>query len=69
MITREFLSSLNFRRFTDSDYQGFAGVQSPVPMIAETTEFLIILDGNYCEVYGEDSVPLETCENVSELPY
>lgn len=51
MITREFLASLPFRPFQKTDYYGFSGVESPVPLIAETDEFLAIIDGQYCEVY------------------
>ena len=49
IITRKFLASLNFRRFEANDFMGFGGVQSPVPLICETDEFFVILDGNYCE--------------------
>lgn len=76
MITRKFLSSLNFRRFNETDFMGFAGVQSPVPFICdENPEFLVILDGDYCEVYLEEDLvggafePRYTCENVSAIPY
>ena len=34
-ISRELLKSLNFRVFDKNDYFGFAGVSSPVPLIAE----------------------------------
>jgi hypothetical protein len=71
MIDREFLSSLTFRVMTEDDKQGFAGVQSPVPLIAETDNQLVIIDGDRCEVYGENSDfgPDEICESISELPY
>ena len=81
MITREFLSALNFRVMDESDKMGFAGVQSPVPLIAELDDnFIIIIDGNYCEVidvtslvsenFGElENEIVDTCENISELPY
>ena len=71
MITRKFLSGFNFSVMTETDKMGFAGVQSPVPLIAEKDNLLVIIDGNYCEVYGENSdfEPTETCENISELPY
>jgi len=55
---------------------GFAGVQSPVPFICdENPEFLVILDGDYCEVYLEEDMvggafePRYTCEAVSAIPY
>ena len=71
MIDREFLSSLTFRVMTEDDKQGFAGVQSPVPLIAENEYALVIIDGDRCEVYGEDSDfgPEFVCESISELPY
>lgn len=71
MIDRDFLSSLTFRVMTDSDKMGFAGVQSPVPLIAENEYSLVIIDGDRCEVYGEDAEfgPEFVCEAISELPY
>ena len=75
MITRKFLRSLNFRKFDDNDFMGFGGVQSPVPLIFENDEMIVILDGNYCEYYSAQAIedgefePTETCENVCELPY
>lgn len=71
MITRKFLSGLNFSVMTETDKMGFAGVQSPVPLIAEKDNLLVIIDGNYCEVYGENSDfgPAEICDDISALPY
>ena len=71
MIDREFLKGLTFRVMDEDDKMGFAGVQSPVPLIAETDNYLVIIDGDRCEVYGEDSDfgPDEICESISELPY
>ena len=75
MITRKFLRSLNFRKFDDNDFMGFGGVQSPVPLIFENDEMIVILDGNYCEYYSAQAIedgefePTEVCENVCELPY
>jgi len=71
MISRDFLSSLNFRVMDETDKMGFAGVQSPVPLIVEINDLLIIIDGDRCEVYGENSDfgPAEICESISELPY
>jgi hypothetical protein len=71
MITRKFLSSLDFKVMTETDKMGFAGVQSPVPLIAESNDLLVIIDGNYCEVYGENSDfgPAEICDDISALPY
>jgi hypothetical protein len=71
MITREFLKTVQFRVMNESDKEGFAGVQSPVPMIGEVDNFLVIIDGDRCEVYGEDSDfgPADVCESISELEY
>lgn len=68
-ITREFLQNLNFKVMSEFDKQGFAGVQSPVPMIAETEQYLIVLDGNYCEIYDENGELTDSCSDVCELPY
>ena len=70
IVTREFLRSLVFRPFTAEDYYGFAGVQSPVPMIAETQERLVVIDGVHCEVYGvenEFEEPLAVVEDITLL--
>ncbi len=74
IITRSFLGSLKFKVMDDIDKMGFAGVQSPVPLIAENENYLVVVDGNYCEVYDAVTIdgnfePTETCENISELPY
>ena len=71
MITRKFLSGLNFSVMTETDKMGFAGVQSPVPLIAENEYCLVIIDGDRCEVYGDDSDfgPAEICDDISALPY
>ena len=70
-ITREFLSSLSFRPFEQNDYFGFGGVESPVPLIAETDEFVVIIDGQRCEVFGEtedgDFREMGYCENITTL--
>jgi hypothetical protein len=74
-ITRSLLESLSFRPFTKNDYYGFAGVQSPVPMIADGIfngqEFMVILDGDYAELYTYESTDgaADTCDNIRELPY
>jgi len=71
MIDREFLKGLTFRVMNEDDKMGFAGVQSPVPLIAEVDNLLVIIDGDRCEVYGDDSDfgPESICESISELPY
>jgi hypothetical protein len=71
-ITRDLLASLNFRKFDKNDYYGFAGVSSPIPFIAETDEIVVIIDGNYAELYTFDidgSFDLaDQCDNINELP-
>ena len=71
MITRKFLSSLNFSVMTESDKMGFAGVQSPVPLIAEYGDkFLVIIDGCYAEVTDVESLELvDSCDDIRELAY
>ena len=71
-ITRELLNSLNFRTFTKTDYYGFSGVESPVPLIAETDELLVIIDGSYAELYTtadleEGLEPTDPCDDIRLL--
>ena len=74
-ITRELLESLTFRVFTKNDYYGFAGVQSPVPLIAENDDegVMMIIDGDYAELYAYDGCAnfdcIDTCDNIRELQY
>ena len=75
LISRSFLRSINFSVMTDTDRMGFAGAQSPVALIGENDQYLVVVDGNYCEVYSAEAMadgtfePIETCENICELPY
>lgn len=74
IISRSFLRSLNFKVMDDIDRMGFAGAQSPVALIAENDDYLVVVDGNYCEVYDAVTIdgnfePTETCENICDLPY
>jgi hypothetical protein len=71
MITREFLAGFNFRIMTRNDLLCFSGCESPVPLIAENDQYLVIIDGSVCEVYGEDASagPLATCDDIVALPY
>lgn len=72
-ISRELLASMTFRPFTDTDYYGFAGVSSPVPMIGEVESegITVIIDGGYAELYAYDGCAnfdcIDTCENINEL--
>lgn len=71
MITREFLSKMTFRVMTDIDKEGFAGVMSPIPLIAETEDLLVVIDGDRCEVYDDNSDfgPVQVCESITDLSY
>jgi hypothetical protein len=71
MITRKFLSSLKFSVMTEFDKQGFAGVSSPVPLIAEYGDkYLVIIDGCYAEVTDVNELQLvDSCDDINELPY
>lgn len=71
MITREFLASLNFRVMTEFDKMGFAGCESPVPLIAEFGEkYLVVIDGCYAEVNDVDELEVvDSCDDIRELPY
>lgn len=71
---RAFFASLKFSVMTENEKMGFAGVQSPVPLIADSGDFLVIVDGNYAEIYDAESIencsgPSFQIENISELPY
>jgi hypothetical protein len=67
VITSKFLTSLNFKVMDKFDKQGFWGCESPVPLLAETEEYLIILDGAYCEVYDLDMELVDSRDNIFEL--
>lgn len=73
-ISRRLLSSLTFRPFSQNDFYGFAGVSSPVPLIAENEDegILVIIDGDCAELYAFDvdgSMDcIDVCENIRELP-
>jgi len=71
MITREFLSTLTFRVMTESDLQMFSGCESPVPLIAENDDYMVVIDGDRCEVFGGDFSEPAMCMNpsISNLPY
>ena len=71
-ISRRLLSSLTFRPFTREDYYGFAGVQSPVPLIAENDKCVVIIDGDTAELYTFDVDGtfdcVDVCECIRDLP-
>jgi hypothetical protein len=73
-ISRELLSSMTFRPFTQNDYYGFEGVESPVPLIAENEDegICVIIDGDYAELYAFDGCAnfdlIDQCDSIRELP-
>ena len=69
MITRNFLAGLTFRVMTENDKMGFAGCESPVPLIAEIGDGLVIIDGNYCEVVSDEGTVIDQCDDIVGLPY
>ena len=74
-ISRELINSLEFRQFTQTDYHGFSGVESPIPLIAELDSegILMIIDGDAAELYAYDGCGniemIDECFNIRELPY
>lgn len=73
-ITRESLASLEWREFGPMEYMTFAGVESPVPLVAnfidvDGVEWVVILDGDKCEGFSDDREMMLFVENVRELPY
>jgi hypothetical protein len=71
MINRDFLAGLKFRVMTENDKMGFAGCESPVPLIAEFGDnYLVIIDGSYCEVSDVNELEVvDSCDDIRELPY
>ena len=71
MITRDFLAGLTFRVMSENDKMGFAGCESPVPLIAEFGDnYLVIIDGSYCEVTDVNELEVvDSCDDIRELPY
>lgn len=67
MFDRNFFESLSFRVMTESDKMGFAGVTSPVPLISDNSDFLVVVDGVHAEIYDEDAELIETIEDVTLL--
>lgn len=75
LISRALLKSMNFRVMSDFEKNGFAGAESPVPLIAENEDegILIVIDGAHAELYAFDGCAnfecIDSCENINELPY
>ena len=74
-ISRELISSLEFRQMDECDKMGFAGVESPIPLIAENDDegIIVIIDGDRAELYCVDGCAnfdcVDTCDNIRELPF
>ena len=75
VISRELIDAIEFRQFDQNDYFGFAGVESPIPLIGELESegILMIIDGGHAELYafdGEGNMEVvDSCENINALPY
>ncbi len=75
VISRELISAIKFRQFDETDYYGFAGVESPIPLIGELPDegILMIIDGGHAELYADTGDGgfecVDSCENINELPY
>ena len=69
MITRSFLAGLKFRVMDETDRFAFQGCESPVSLMAEDGDNLIIIDGSYCEVVSMDGETLAQCEDISKLAF
>jgi hypothetical protein len=69
MITRKFLAGLQFRVMDETDRMGFAGCESPVALIAEYGDGLVIIDGSYCEVVSDECQTIAQCDDIRELTY
>ena len=72
-ISRQLISSMDFRVMSDFDKNGFAGVESPVPLIAENEDegILMVVDGQRAELYAYDGCAnfecVDVCENITLL--
>lgn len=73
-LTRELIADgrIAFRVFNSYDYDGFAGVTSPIPLIGEGTidgvDVLIVIDGAYGEIYTSENdyeCPTDQVENIN----
>ena len=72
-ISRELIASLSFREMDNFDRQGFAGVESPIPLIADNEDegILMIIDGGRAELYSYDGCAnfdlIDTCDDICLL--
>lgn len=49
------VASLQFRPFEKADWMSFSGCNTDNPLIAESDEYLVIVDGNEIEVFVADT--------------
>ena len=49
------IARLTFRDFAQSDWMSFGGCESEKPLIAETDEYTIMIDGDIVEFFGADN--------------
>jgi hypothetical protein len=68
-ITRAFLAGLDFRVMDKNDFRAFAGVESPVPLIAYYNDkFSVIIDGVLCEILNLDTgEQVAICDDILAL--
>jgi len=45
-LALKLIATLSFRPFTDMDWNSWSGCESAEPMIAETDDFVVIIDGD-----------------------
>jgi hypothetical protein len=58
MITRAFLAEFKFSVMDEFTIMGFGGCESPVPLYAESEKFVVVIDGDKCEVFCAETMEL-----------
>ena len=48
---------MQLRKFTQTDYWGFAGVESATPLIGESESMICIVDGTTVQTFSTDEAP------------
>jgi hypothetical protein len=46
------IAQTTFHPFTNADYQTYGGVESTNPMLGETSDYLIIIDGDLIQFHN-----------------
>ena len=54
-IALDMIARLTFREFTQADWMSFGGCESEKPLIAETDEYTIVIDGDIVEFFDADN--------------